>query len=63
LVESNTIIAAGAVVTQGTQVESGSIYAGIPARKVKDLSPEVLGGELERIAANYLKYAAWYRQP
>jgi carbonic anhydrase/acetyltransferase-like protein (isoleucine patch superfamily) len=63
LVESNTIIAAGAVVTQGTRVESGSIYAGVPARKVKDVSPELLAGKIERIAASYLKYAGWYRQP
>ena len=61
LVESNTIIAAGAVVTQGTHVEGGSIYAGIPAKKVKDISEELISGEIGRIADNYVKYADWYK--
>ena len=38
VIESNSIIAAGAVVTKNTIVESGSIYAGVPAKKVKDIS-------------------------
>jgi carbonic anhydrase/acetyltransferase-like protein (isoleucine patch superfamily) len=61
VVESNTIIAAGAVVTQGTHVESGTIYAGIPAKKVKDISEELISGEIGRIANNYIKYAEWYK--
>ncbi len=62
VVESNTIIAAGAVVTQGTRVETGTIYAGIPARKVKDISQELISGEIERIANNYIKYSGWYKE-
>ena len=62
IVESNTIIAAGAVVTQNTVVESGSIYAGIPARKVKDISQELISGEIDRIANNYIKYASWFKE-
>jgi carbonic anhydrase/acetyltransferase-like protein (isoleucine patch superfamily) len=61
IVESNSIIAAGAVVTQGTKVEGGTIYAGVPAKKVKDISRELISGEIERIAENYIKYAAWYK--
>ena len=61
VVESNSIIAAGAVVTKNTHVESGSIYAGVPARKIKDISEELISGEIERIADNYIKYAAWFR--
>lgn len=60
VVESNSIIAAGAVVTKNTRVESGSIYAGIPAKKVKDISQELISGEINRIADNYVKYASWY---
>ncbi|HUX83913.1 MAG TPA: gamma carbonic anhydrase family protein [Chitinophagaceae bacterium] len=60
-VGSNSIIAAGAVVLEGTEVESGSIYAGIPARKVKDISQELIRGEIHRIAENYLMYAGWFR--
>ena len=60
VVESNSIIAAGAVVTKNTKVESGSIYAGIPAKKVKDISEELISGEIHRIAENYVKYSGWY---
>ncbi|MFZ1750703.1 MAG: gamma carbonic anhydrase family protein [Saprospiraceae bacterium] len=59
VIESNTIIAAGAVVTQNTTVESGTIYAGIPARKVKDISQELISGEIDRIANNYVMYSGW----
>ena len=57
---SNSIIAAGAVVLEGTKVEPGSIYAGVPAKKVKDISPELQKGEVERIANNYVMYAGWF---
>jgi len=60
IVESNSIIAAGAVVTKNTRVEAGSIYAGVPAKKVKDVSPELISGEINRIANNYVKYSKWY---
>ena len=62
IVESNSIIAAGAVVTKNTHVEEGSIYAGIPARKVKDISKELISGEINRIANNYVKYASWFQK-
>lgn len=61
VIESNSIIAAGAVVSKNTRVESGSIYGGIPARKIKDVSPELTKGEIERIANNYTLYASWYK--
>jgi len=62
VVNSNTIIAAGSVVTKNTVVESGSVYAGIPAKKVKDISPELLNGEINRIANSYGMYAGWYKE-
>lgn len=61
VVESNSIIAAGAVVTQNTRVEAGSIYAGVPAKKVKDISKELISGEIDRIANNYVKYSSWFK--
>jgi len=60
VIESNSIIAAGSIVTKGTIVKSGSVYAGIPAEKIKDISPELVQGEIKRIADNYIKYASWY---
>jgi len=58
---SNSIIAAGAVVLENTVVEPGSIYAGVPAKKVKDISQELISGEINRIAENYLKYSGWFK--
>jgi carbonic anhydrase/acetyltransferase-like protein (isoleucine patch superfamily) len=58
---SNCIIAAGAVVLENTKVEPGSIYAGVPAVKVKNISPDLINGEINRIADNYIKYADWFR--
>ena len=61
IVNSNTIIAAGAVVLEGTICEGGSIYAGVPAKKVKDISAELVSGEINRIANNYIRYAGWFK--
>jgi carbonic anhydrase/acetyltransferase-like protein (isoleucine patch superfamily) len=59
---ANSIIAAGAVVLEGTIVPEGSIFAGVPAKKVKDISPELLSGEVQRIANNYLMYSSWFKE-
>ena len=60
VVGSNSIIAAGAVVLENTQIEPGSIYAGVPAKKVKDISEEMISGEINRIADNYVMYSKWF---
>ncbi|MFA8300447.1 MAG: gamma carbonic anhydrase family protein [Hyphomicrobiales bacterium] len=60
IVENNTIIAAGAVVSKGTICKSGGVYAGIPAKRIKEVSPELLEGEINRIANSYNMYASWY---
>lgn len=60
-VGSNTIIAAGAVVLEGTKVDAGCIYAGVPAKKVKDINAELINGEINRIANNYVMYASWFK--
>ncbi len=61
VVGSNSIVAAGAVILEGTVVEEGSIYAGVPAKKVKDISSELINGEINRIANNYVRYSEWFR--
>ena len=61
VVNSNSIIAAGAVVLENTIVEAGSIYAGVPAKKVKDISQELINGEINRIANNYVMYSSWFK--
>lgn len=61
-IEANCIIAAGAVLLEGTRVESWSIYAGIPAKKVKTLSPALFAGEVQRISNNYIMYSGWFKE-
>ena len=51
-VESHAQIAAGAVVSPGKTVPSGELWGGVPARKLRDLTPE----EIATIRAN----AEWY---
>jgi carbonic anhydrase/acetyltransferase-like protein (isoleucine patch superfamily) len=62
IIASNCIIAAGAVLLENTQVEAWSVYAGVPAKKVKTLSPELFEGEVQRIANNYVNYASWFKE-
>ncbi len=58
---THSIIAAGAVVLENTIVEPASIYAGVPAKKIKDIAPEMISGEIDRIANNYVMYAEWFK--
>jgi carbonic anhydrase/acetyltransferase-like protein (isoleucine patch superfamily) len=61
VVQSGSIVAAGAVVLANTIVESGYIYAGAPAKKIKPVGEE-LQGVFMRTANNYIKYAKWYTE-
>ena len=61
VVQKNSVVAAGAVVLENTIVESGTIYAGVPAKKVKTLSPEHFKDLNERVANNYVMYAEWFK--
>lgn len=60
IIEDNCIIAAGAVITKGTLVESGSVFGGMPAKKIKSIDKSLLEGEVNRISSNYMMYASWY---
>src|SRR5258708_36228954 len=51
---SNSIIAAGAVVLEGTRVEAGAIYGGTPAKKIKDVPVDLITGQIHPIAGHYL---------
>ena len=62
IVESNSIIAAGSVLTRGTIVSKGSVFAGAPAKKIKDINPELSKNEINRIAKNYILYSSWYEK-
>jgi len=59
VVHSNSIVAAGAVLLENTVVESGCIYAGVPAKKVKEINEEQSAALIKGIANNYLEYKSW----
>jgi gamma-carbonic anhydrase len=60
VIRKGAVIAAGAVVLQGTDVEANSIYAGVPAKKVKEAGEE-MRVLIERTAKNYPMYAEWFK--
>jgi carbonic anhydrase/acetyltransferase-like protein (isoleucine patch superfamily) len=61
VVEDNVLIAAGAIVLENAVLRSGHIYAGIPAKPVKELTPEHFNHYVKRIANNYSMYAEWFK--
>jgi carbonic anhydrase/acetyltransferase-like protein (isoleucine patch superfamily) len=60
VVPSGTIVAAGAVVLEKQILEPNSIYAGIPAKKVKALDPNASPEMLKGVASKYVMYSGWY---
>lgn len=60
VVESNCLVAAGAVVLENSHLKSGGIYAGVPARLVKEMPEEELGRLLNKTARNYVMYSGWF---
>lgn len=62
VIGSNSIIAANSLVLTGTRVEPNSVYAGVPAKKVKDIEPQQTAEMINKIANNYLMYAGWYKE-
>ena len=60
IVEEYTIIAAGSVVLEKTLCESGYIYAGIPAKRIKPITEEQRA-LLNKLPDNYIMYSDWFR--
>jgi carbonic anhydrase/acetyltransferase-like protein (isoleucine patch superfamily) len=67
-IEDNVLIGMGSIVMDNCYIEansrvaSWSIYAGIPAKKIKTLTPELFAGEVQRIANNYVLYSSWFKE-
>ena len=59
-VDEYCIIAAGSVVLENTRCESGFIYAGTPAKKIKPITEEQRA-LLNKLPDNYIMYADWFR--
>jgi len=62
IIHPGSIVAAGAVILENTVVESGWIWAGVPAKPVKKVSEDLLKGQIDRIADNYLIYSSWFKE-
>lgn len=61
IINENSIIAANSLILQGTITEKNSIYAGVPAKKIKNIEKIHTKEMIEKIANNYLMYASWYK--
>lgn len=61
IVQKHVIVAAGTVVLENSVLESGWIYGGTPARKIKELDPDTRQFFITRTAENYIKYAGWFK--
>jgi carbonic anhydrase/acetyltransferase-like protein (isoleucine patch superfamily) len=62
VIEENSIIGAGSVVLENTIVKSGSLFAGVPAKFIKMTDADLIHGEINRIADNYVLYSSWYKK-
>ncbi len=60
VVESGAMVAAGALVTPGKRVKAGELWAGAPARRLRDLDAEAFA-PYAAIAAHYVDLARAYR--
>ena len=60
VIPDRCLVGAGALVPEGKVLESGWVYAGVPAKKLKPLTEEFFRSEVARIAGAYVLYASWF---
>ena len=60
-VGAGSIIGAGAVVTEGTEIPAGKLAVGVPAKVVRDVTPEDVA-KLKRTAEHYVQAARQYSE-
>lgn len=60
IVGEGAIVAAGSVVLAKTEIGPYELWAGVPAKLIKKVSPEQSKEINERIAHNYQMYASWF---
>jgi carbonic anhydrase/acetyltransferase-like protein (isoleucine patch superfamily) len=60
VVGEGCIVAANSLVLSNAVLEPNSVYAGVPAKKIKDVDPRQREEIIERIARDYIMYASWY---
>ncbi len=59
-IPSGCIVAANSLVLSNARLEPNSVYAGVPAKKVKEITPDQRRDIIERTAHDYQLYASWY---
>lgn len=62
VVGNGCIIAANALVLSGSRLEPNGVYAGVPARRVKEVTPQQREEIIARTARDYRLYASWYSE-
>lgn len=62
VVGAGAIVAANALVLSNTIIPPNTIWAGVPAKQVKEVAPEQAKEINQKIAHNYAMYAGWYTQ-
>ena len=62
-VGEGAIVAAGAVVLSRTKIGPNELWAGAPAKYIKQVDPEQSREINQKIAHNYLLYSRWYTHP
>lgn len=61
VVGEGAIVAAGSVVTGKTVIGPGELWAGVPAKFIKNVDPVQSQEMNQRIARDYHMYASWYQ--
>lgn len=61
-VGEGAIVAAGALVLSNTKIPPYTLWAGVPAKQVKEVAPEQTNEMNKKIAHNYAMYAGWYSE-
>ncbi|TAE52837.1 MAG: gamma carbonic anhydrase family protein [Bacteroidetes bacterium] len=61
VVPKHTLVAAGALIPENVHLESGFLYAGVPARKIKPLTEQQIA-MIRLGAAHYVENAKWHRE-
>jgi len=54
------IVAAGSVVLSNTKIPPYTLWAGVPAKMIKEIEPEQTNEINRKIAHNYAMYASWF---
>lgn len=62
-VGEGALVAAGAVVLSRTKIGPNEMWAGQPAKFIKNVDPETSRELNRKIARNYLMYSRWYTDP